>query len=257
MLIEDRFFDQEWVQSMSNEDFRMLMYLLHSASKKCGIVELNMRMLNYAANTGRTYTKDEVLKRFAKMLTAIPGHADTAIFHNWIAVNWTRDGRAMDIERNPLDKSIAKELAAYGLTIAKVNAMASAKVEVAPPTMRNTKAASEAVTAISDVIKMFAKFWETYPAECPRKVDKAKCLTKFCSYMAKAKDRDALFKDIMDGLAKWKACTTWTKDGGQFIRAPLVWLNNMNWKDTPANGNANATGNANASYKASDVEGIF
>ena len=52
MMIEDRFFDQQWIQELSNEDFRMLMYLMHFATKKCGIVELNMRMLNFAANTG-------------------------------------------------------------------------------------------------------------------------------------------------------------------------------------------------------------
>ena len=28
-------------------------------------------------------------------------------------------------------------------------------------------------------------------------------------------------------------CSTWNKDDGQFIRAPLVWLNNENWKDAP------------------------
>ena len=34
MLIEDRFFDQSWVQELPNEDFRMLLYLMHFATKK-------------------------------------------------------------------------------------------------------------------------------------------------------------------------------------------------------------------------------
>ena len=67
MLLDDRLFDQEWIQAMSNEDFRMLLYLMHFATKKCGIVELNMRMLNFVANTGHLYTKEEVLERFGNI----------------------------------------------------------------------------------------------------------------------------------------------------------------------------------------------
>ena len=40
----------------------------------------------------------------------------------------------------------------------------------------------------------------------------------------------------MNGLSAWKKCSTWNKDNGQFIRAPLVWLNNENWKDMPDSG---------------------
>jgi hypothetical protein len=66
MMIEDRFFDQVWVQELSNEDFRMLLYLFKYASK-CGIIELNMRLLNFAANTGHNYTKEELLN-FCELL---------------------------------------------------------------------------------------------------------------------------------------------------------------------------------------------
>ena len=104
MVIEDRFFDQEWVQELTNEEFRMLLYLMHFATKKCGIVELNMRMLNYAANTGRQFTMDEVLSRFSGMLSLVPGKSSTAIFPNWVATNWAKTGKEIDIQRNPLFK---------------------------------------------------------------------------------------------------------------------------------------------------------
>jgi ethanolamine transporter len=68
MMLEDRFFEQEWVQELSNESFRMLLYLLHYASKKTGIIELNMRQINFAANTGRMFTIDDILSEFGNMI---------------------------------------------------------------------------------------------------------------------------------------------------------------------------------------------
>lgn len=85
-----------------------------------------------------------------------------------------------------------------------------------------------------DLSEMFENFWKEYPG--PRKVDKKKCRDRFTSALTKsAKGRtiEEAFGEIMNGLAAWKKCSTWNKDGGQFIRAPLVWLNNENWKDIP------------------------
>ena len=124
MYIEERFYDQTWVQELSNEDFRMLHYLFHFASKKTGIVELNMRMLNFAANTGTMYTKDDVLSKFGNLIRLIPGKDNTAIFPDYIATNWAKNGKPIDLVKNPLFKAVAAELAANGMTIADVNAMA-------------------------------------------------------------------------------------------------------------------------------------
>jgi hypothetical protein len=79
----------------------------------------------------------------------------------------------------------------------------------------------------------FDEFWKAYPSECPRKTDKKKCAEKYARLMRDAKDPAALHKTILDGLAVWKRCDTWTRDSGQFIRAPLVWLNGNNWCDEP------------------------
>ena len=80
---------------------------------------------------------------------------------------------------------------------------------------------------------MFDGFWEAYPSNCPRKSNKAKCLKKYISLLKAVKDPAALHNAILDGLARWKRCVDWTEDDGKFIKAPLVWLNNENWEDSP------------------------
>ena len=84
-----------------------------------------------------------------------------------------------------------------------------------------------------DARAAFDEFWKAYPSECPRKTDKKKCAEKYARLMRDSKDPAALHRTILDGLGVWKRCDTWTKDGGQFIRAPLVWLNSENWNDSP------------------------
>ena len=250
MLLDDRLFDQEWIQAMSNEDFRMLLYLMHFATKKCGIVELNMRMLNFVANTGHAYTKEEVLDRFGNMLCMIPGKSNTAIFPNWIATNWAKSGKEIDTARNPLFKSVVQELASYGMTIDKLNTMAKIKITVKSTAEGENKKEVINVTGNnivdtgsclpgSEGLKhesinidfAFEDFWKSYPG--PRKVDKKKCRAKFERILNDAKSAKDELASIMDGLSKWKKCSTWNKDGGAFIRAPIVWLNNENWKDIP------------------------
>ena len=182
MLIEDRFFDQSWVQELSNEDFRMLLYLMHFATKKCGIVELNMRMLNFAANTGKIFTIEEILERFGGMLKLIPGKKSTAIFPDWVSTNWAKGGKAIDTARNPLFKSIVQELASFGMTLDDLNALAKNKVvvkdsasdeEPKPPEHNEEHTAQTAKPAEEQDAKspedMFEEFWKAYPG--PRKVD--------------------------------------------------------------------------------------
>ena len=273
VMLEDRFFDQEWVQELSNEDFRMLLYLLHFASKKTGIVELNMRQINFSANTGRMYTKRDILSRFGKMICMIPNKDNTAIFPDYIATNWAKNGKPIDVVRNPLFKSVVAELANFGLTIADVNAMARKKVVVAgedvatpiqvaaePIAAKKSRAKEDGVSD-ADILTMFNGFWSAYPSSCPRKTDKKKCLAKFTTILTHAKDAVKMFNDIMNGLDVWKKCSTWNKDGGQFIRAPLVWLNNENWNDKPTGGSsygsASKCSSANANYKSADSVGVF
>ena len=79
----------------------------------------------------------------------------------------------------------------------------------------------------------FDEFWAAYPSDCPRKSNKAKCLKKYISLLKAAKDPSALHSAILAGLDRWKHCLDWAEEGGRFIKAPLVWLNNENWDDSP------------------------
>lgn len=270
MLLDDRLFDQEWIQAMSNEDFRMLLYLMHFATKKCGIVELNMRMLNFVANTGHLYTKEEVLERFGNMLCMIPGKSNTAIFPNWIATNWAKSGKEIDTTRNPLFKSVVQELASYGMTIDSLNAMAKTKITVKSTVggevkkeVNNVNCDNIADTCIRVPISgrlkqesinidfAFEAFWKSYPG--PRKVDKKKCRTKFERILADSKSPEEELSSIMDGLEAWKKCSTWNKDGGAYIRAPIVWLNNENWKDIPDGCQDQSSASAELSERSNSI----
>lgn len=270
MLLDDRLFDQEWIQAMSNEDFRMLLYLMHFATRKCGIVELNMRMLNFVANTGHMYTQEEVLAKFGNMLCMIPGKANTAIFPNWIATNWAKNGKEMDVAKNPLFKSVVQELASYGMTVDDLNAMAKMKVVVKnlpnqkqkdvkqdgipdnnTCSMRSGDASRQGRLASADIDKMFDEFWKSYPG--PRKVDKKKCRAKFETILLRDANPADLFGQMMRGLEAWKKCSTWNRDGGAFIRAPAVWLNNENWKDVPDGCDDNASSNSEISEKSDSI----
>ena len=81
--------------------------------------------------------------------------------------------------------------------------------------------------------RYFERWWESYPG--PRKQDKKKCHEKFVKILSASKmGPDSMFLKIMEGLEVWKRCDTWTKDGGAYIRGPMVWLNNENWNDNPS-----------------------
>jgi hypothetical protein len=238
MMIEDRFFDQLWVQELSNEDFRMLLYLFKYASK-CGIIELNMRLLNFAANTGHTYTKDELLSKFRNVLRLVPGRSDTAIMPEYIATNWAK-GKPIDVERMPLFRGIVNELASFGLTIHDVNSMSKKKFVLKGMDAKQiTEATKSSDDSKCDYQDMFAKFWEAYPSKCPRKVDKKKCLEKFIGIMKASKDQQKEFDVVMSGLKVWCESELWNSDGGKFIKAPLVWLRGSCWLDNPKKGNGN------------------
>lgn len=238
MMIEDRFFDQVWVQELSNEDFRMLLYLFKYASK-CGIIELNMRLLNFAANTGHSYTKEELLSKFGNVIRLIPGRSDTAIMPEYIATNWAK-GKPVDIERMPLFRGIVNELATFGLTIQDVNNMSKKKF-IFKGSQASVTEKPSVVENHFDYQDMFTKFWEAYPSKCPRKIDKKKCFDKFTRIIKDSKNANTTFDIVMNGLKVWCMSELWNADGGKFIKAPLVWLNGACWLDGPKKGNENAS----------------
>lgn len=74
---------------------------------------------------------------------------------------------------------------------------------------------------------LFDRFWADYPG--PRKTDKKKCRQKFAAILAASDDQEAMFKRLLDGLSRWRLSRDWTDDGGAYVCAPLVWLNNERW----------------------------
>lgn len=64
----------------------------------------------------------------------------------------------------------------------------------------------------------FDSFWEAWPSHS-RKAEKDKCLTFW-----KAEKLAESAEQILASVSAWKASAQWSKDGGQYIPAPLPWL---------------------------------
>lgn len=92
----------------------------------------------------------------------------------------------------------------------------------------------------NDINEMFEGFWKSYPG--PRKIDKKKCFAKFARILKSSSNGVKVFNDIMNGLDRWMKTDTWMKNGGQFICAPLVWLNNERWNAEIKEGCRKGTG---------------
>lgn len=73
----------------------------------------------------------------------------------------------------------------------------------------------------------FAKFWETWPTN-DRKQAKGKCLDAWKKASA---ERDAAL--VLAHVSSLKN-SAWLKDGGQFVPAPLVYLNQRRWEGADA-----------------------
>jgi hypothetical protein len=71
----------------------------------------------------------------------------------------------------------------------------------------------------------FAEFWAAWPSTS-RKVAKQQCLNKWASYGCA--DNMA---HILAHVEWMKTQPDWQKDGGSFICAPMVYLNQQRWVD--------------------------
>ena len=105
--------------------------------------------------------------------------------------------------------------------------------------------------------KKFDEFWKLYPGR--RKVDKRKCHDKYLRLLSTGVKHEI----IMAGLKAWCASDDWNKDGGQFVCAPIVWLNNERWETIPQKGNYNGNNSkrvattANNSYQDEQINSAF
>lgn len=70
----------------------------------------------------------------------------------------------------------------------------------------------------------FAEFWERYPG--PRKVAKSKCVKFWATHKL-----DPLTDQILSHVALMAVSVQWQEKGGQFVPAPLTYLNQRRWED--------------------------
>jgi hypothetical protein len=93
----------------------------------------------------------------------------------------------------------------------------------------------------------FEAFWEAWPKH-KRKTDKKGTLDSFTRRMAEGPPTD-----ILPILEAWKISEDWTKDGGDFIPAPKVWLNQRKYEVdiTTLKAGNNGTGSTQASVGGS------
>lgn len=74
----------------------------------------------------------------------------------------------------------------------------------------------------------FGDFWSEWPKH-KRKVAEDQCRAKW-----KAKGCEAIADEVIAAVKAFKASDDWRKDGGEYIPAPLVWLNQGRWAAAPA-----------------------
>ena len=75
----------------------------------------------------------------------------------------------------------------------------------------------------SDAAPGFEAFWNAYPRQDAKKA----ALTAW----NKLAPDEALLNAILRALEQQRASPQWTKDGGQYIPLPAVWLNGRRWED--------------------------
>jgi len=82
------------------------------------------------------------------------------------------------------------------------------------------------------VKEMFDEFWAAFPGV--RKINKKKTAEKFAAIIKAAEDPEEFFRTLMIALnEKWKRSYLWESDGGKFVCAPIVWLDQERWNDEP------------------------
>lgn len=74
----------------------------------------------------------------------------------------------------------------------------------------------------------FDTFWQAWPASS-RKVDKKRCVARWI-----AAGLEPLTAEIVAHVEAMKLSADWTKSGGQYVPAPLVYLNQERYKAPPA-----------------------
>lgn len=121
------------------------------------------------------------------------------------------------------------------------------KEEIQPPTPLQGEPKSKVKP---DAGGGFARFWAAWPKH-PRKVARHQCWAKW-----RSKKLEDLADRIVAHVEAMKQSDAWRKDGGEFIPAPLVYLNQDRWEGellAPAAAAAHDDAERTAEYLRSQV----
>ena len=80
--------------------------------------------------------------------------------------------------------------------------------------------------AQDDLLERFDRFWSVYP----RKVAKQNAIRAW----KKLCPDEALTRQILDAVERFKLDPQWTRNNGQFIPYPATFLNGHRWEDAPS-----------------------
>lgn len=148
----------------------------------------------------------------------------------WLVIH--EDGISLpNFERHNGKTAKDRALTAKRVSEHKANAKANGQVTVsALPTAlpREEKRREEVIPPNPPAGGAFDRFWSEWPKH-KRKVAEDQCRAKW-----KAKGCESIADQVIDAVKAFKASDDWRKDGGEFIPAPLVWLNQGRWAAAPA-----------------------
>jgi hypothetical protein len=93
-----------------------------------------------------------------------------------------------------------------------------------PPACGSTDTETYSKTDTKTIPAGFARFWAAWP-KSDRKAAPDQCLSRW-----KSKNLEPIADEILRALEKLKTSEQWRKNEGQYIPAPLVWLNQKRWE---------------------------
>lgn len=226
--IDTSIVQQNWYMELDSRA-RNLWWHLFLSCDNIGVFEVNTRLIG--VYTGERFSRQEIFSMFGGRVVPVPEHPDKGIIVDFVRFQ-SRGGAAGNAPWQRAMRSRMKELGIDEGWLQGVSQLKSQGESGGGDAPEDGEDGNEDGSFDED--NAFSVFWDAYPSECPRKVDRKKCRAKFALIMRDADDKEAMLRKMLEGLARWRRCDTWVRDGGRFIRAPLVWLNGECWNDTPA-----------------------
>jgi hypothetical protein len=228
----------DWIKMRGNlwDDPRVSKLVDLTGSSEAAVIGA----LYWLWSTADQHTEDGCMpgltKRQIDRKTGVPGFADALEEVGWLADDpqgvvilkfeehngTSAKRRCMDAQRKASGRSMSasdadKDRTDDGQKASKLGAREEKRreeKEIPPPTPQGGE----------HVLPGFTTFWQAWPSN-DRKQAKGKCLEAWKK--AGAEPQAAL---VLAHVERMKASPLWTKEDGQFVPAPLVYLNQRRWE---------------------------